>query len=228
MTHQVRAFGRAALWALPVWAALLFLGTLTHQPDANTASAAFAAYVTTSQFLVSHLVASIAGAAIGSIGVIGLMLYLQDTRVAGRAIAGMVATVVGNTLTSSVFGVAAFAQPAMGRAFMLGQKNAIDFYNDVYAAPLFGTAVVALLLFMAGGVLVGSAIAASGRFPRWAGWVYAITTVAFVLSNFLMPVGQSVASALLFISTAAVAWSAAREGRRQGHELGIPVESPIQ
>jgi hypothetical protein len=140
----------------------------------------------------------------------------------------MVATVIGNTLTSSVFGAAAFAQPAMGRAFMLGQKNAIDFYNDVYAAPLFGMAVVALLLFMAGGVLAGSAIAASGRFPRWAGWIYAITVVAFVLSNFLLPVGQSAASALLFIATVAVAWSAAREGRRQGHKLGIPVETQTQ
>ena len=33
MTQQVRTFARAALWALPVWAAMLFLGTLTHQPD---------------------------------------------------------------------------------------------------------------------------------------------------------------------------------------------------
>ena len=228
MTHQVRGFGRGALWALPVWAALLFLGTLTHQPDANRASAAFAAYVMTSEFLVSHLVASIAGAAIGSIGVIGLMLCLQDTRVAGRVTAGMVATVVGNTLTSSIFGVAAFAQPAMGRAFLAGQKNAIDFYNDVYGAPLFGTAVVALLLFMVGGVLAGSAIAASGRFPRWAGWIYAITVVAFVLSNFVLPAGQSIASALLFVASVAVAWSAVREGRRQDRKLGMPVESKIQ
>jgi len=90
MTHPVRAFARGALWALPVWAALLSLGTLTHQPDSQTAFADFAAYVTTTQFLVSHLVASIAGAAIGSIGVIALMLYLQDSKVAG------------NTLTSSI------------------------------------------------------------------------------------------------------------------------------
>jgi hypothetical protein len=185
MTHQVRAFARGALWALPVWAALLFLSTLTHQPDPQTDFAGFAAYVTTNQFLLSHLVGSIAGAAIGSIGVIGLMLFLQNTRAAGRAITGMVATVAGNTLTSSIFGVAAFAQTAMGRMFLAGQQNALDFYNQVYAGPLFGTALVALLLFIAGGVFTGSAIAASGRFPRWTGWVYAITTAGFVLSNSL-------------------------------------------
>ena len=69
MTPRVRAFARGALWALPVWAALLFLGTITHQPDTQTDFAGFAAYVTTPQFLWSHLIASIAGAAIGSVGV---------------------------------------------------------------------------------------------------------------------------------------------------------------
>ena len=215
MTHQVRTFARGALWALPVWAALLFLGTLTHQPDAQTDFAGFAAYVTTDTFLWSHLINSILGAAIGSLGVIGLMLYLQDSSAAGRAIIGMVATVTGNTLTSSVFGVAAFAQPAMGRVFLAGQPNALDFYNLVYAGPLFGTVLVALLLFITGGVFTGVAIAACGRLPRWTGWVYAVTTVGFVLSNFLLPVGQSVLSALLFVATVVVAWSAGQEGYRQ-------------
>lgn len=34
------------------------------------------------------------------------------------------------------------------------------FYNQVYAVPLFATAILGLLLFMAGGVFIGSAIAA--------------------------------------------------------------------
>lgn len=208
MTHQVRAFARGAIWMLPVWSALLFVGTLTHQPDPQTDFAAFAAYVTTTQFLLSHLFASILGAAIGSIGVIGLMLYLQDSKAAGRAITGMVATVAGNTLTTAIFGVAAFAQPAMGRLFQAGQTNALEFYNQAYAAPLFVTALVGLLFFIVGGVFAGIAIAASGRLPRWAGWVYAITTTGFVLSNFLFPAGQSLMSALLFVATIAVAWKA--------------------
>ena len=90
MTQQVRGFARGALWALPIWAILLFLGTLTHQPDPQTDFAGFAAYVTTTSFLFSHLVNSIAGAAVGSIGIIGLMLYLQDSKAAGKAITGMV------------------------------------------------------------------------------------------------------------------------------------------
>lgn len=211
MTHPIRTFGRRAIWALPMWAAMLFLSTLTHQPDPQTAFADFAAYVTTSGFLVSHLFNSIFGAALGSIGVIGLMLFLQSTKAAGKALTGMAATVAANTLTASIFGVAAFAQPAMGRAFLAGQENVLDFYNNVYAAPLFITALVSLLLFIAGGILTGMAIAAYSRWPRWTGWVYAVATPGFVLSNFLFPVGQSVTSALLFVATVVLAWSAGRE-----------------
>jgi hypothetical protein len=221
MTHQVRTFAHRAIWALPVWAALLFLGTLSHQPDPQTAFGDFAAYVTTNGFLLSHLLNSITGAAIGSIGVIGLMLLLQETKAAGKALTGMVTTVAGNTLTSSIFGVAAFAQPAMGRVFLAGQDNALDFYNNVYATPLFITALVSLLLFIVGGVFTGIAIAASERFPRWTGWVYAVTTVGFVLSNFLLPVGQSITSALLFVATIVVAWSANREAERASERTGI-------
>jgi hypothetical protein len=224
MKHQVRTFARGALWLLPVWAALLFWATLTEQPDPLTAFADFAAYVTTSQFLLSHLLGSIVGAAIGSIGVIGLMLYLQDSKVAGRAIIGMVATVTGNILMSSTYGIAAFAQPAMGRLFQAGQQNAIDFYNQIYAAPLVVTALGGLMLFLLGGVFTGIAIARSERLPRWSGWVYAIASIGFALGLFFPPVVQSVTSALLFAATLAVAWRASREDSRQSVKLGMTPE----
>ena len=41
---------RWGLWALPVWSILLFLSTLTHQPDPETEFGEFARYVTTTQF----------------------------------------------------------------------------------------------------------------------------------------------------------------------------------
>lgn len=207
---RVPRFVRRAVWALPVWAALLFLGTLSHQPDPQTDFDSFATYVTTNRFLLSHLFNSIGGAALGSIGVIGLMLHLQHSKTAGKAIAGMVTTVAGNTLTASVFGAAAFAQTAIGHAHLAGQQNMQDLYNLVYSAPLFLTVLVGLLLFMTGGVFTGMAIAGAGYFPRWAGWVYALTVVGFVLSNFILPVGQSVTSALLFGATLVVAWLTSR------------------
>jgi hypothetical protein len=223
MSH-VRTFARIALWALPVWALLLFLGTLTHQPDPQTAFPDFAAYVTTGQFLWSHLLASIAGAAIGSIGAIALMLHLLDSKAAGRAIAGAVALVAGNTLLTSIFGIAAFAQPAMGRLFLAGQQNALDFYNQVYAAPLFGTAALGLLLFIVGGVFSGLAIAAAGCLPRWTGWVVAISTAAYALSFLLLPQAQSPMAALLLVATVAVAWSAGRADCRPQESVKLSPE----
>ena len=222
MTQQVRAFARVALWALPVWAAMLFLGTLTHQPDPQKDFAGFAGYVTSTSFLLSHLINSILGAAIGSVGAVGLMLYLQDSKVAGKAITGMVAMIVSNTLVSSIFGVAAFAQTAMGRMFIAGQGNTLDFYNQIYNGTLFGTALIALLLFMLGGVLTGNAITTSGLFPGWTGWVIAISMVGFVLSAFLLDIGQSIFSALLFIATVTVAWTASRERTVQSARATVP------
>jgi hypothetical protein len=109
----------------------------------------------------------------------------------------------------------------MGRVFLAGQENALDFYNNMYAAPLFITALVSLLLFIVGDVFTGIAIAAYDSWPRWTGWVYAATTVGFVLSNFLLPVGQSITSALLFVATVVVAWSAGREDQGQSDRTGI-------
>jgi len=63
---------RLGVWALPVWAALLCLGTITEQPPWQTKPAAWSRFVTTSEFLASHLVGSILGAAIGALGMVAL------------------------------------------------------------------------------------------------------------------------------------------------------------
>ena len=215
MNPQISNFARKALWALPLWTILLFLSTLTHQPDPQTAFPAFAAYITTTQFLISHLVASIAGAAIGSIGVVALLLHLQETKGAGKAINGMVATVAANIFLTSVFGVAAFAQPAMGRLFLAGEQSAVDFYNETYAAPLFAVAMLALLLFLAGGIFNGLAISASGLYPRWTAWAYAVGAGGFVVSFLMWPLGMSIFSVLFTIAAAAIALGATRRTRSQ-------------
>src|SRR5438132_4299207 len=67
---------RWGLWLLPVWAVLLFVGTIDHQPDTRTDFAGFARYVTTPEFLASHIVASIIGAAIGVLGLLALFTFL--------------------------------------------------------------------------------------------------------------------------------------------------------
>lgn len=220
MSPQVLRFARFGLWLLPLWAVMLFLGTMTHQPDPQTAFGDWSAYVTTTRFLASHLVNSIVGAAIGSIAVVSLTLYLADSHKFPIAFLGMAATVAANTLNTAVFGVAAFVQPVLGRAFLNGQTNAPDLYNAIYAAPVFATAIPGLILMLVGGVLVGLAIARSGRFPRWAGWLYAISMILFAVSVFFFSNLQSVILALFFVSTLTVAWVASRHESPQTATAG--------
>src|SRR5215475_8688584 len=109
-------YARRGLWLLPVWAALLFYATFSHQPPYKTEFAEWSRFVTTTEFLASHLVGSIVGAAIGILGFVALAARLIET--APRlAVFGLLTGVLGNTLTTAVFGIGAFAQPAIGQAY---------------------------------------------------------------------------------------------------------------
>jgi hypothetical protein len=201
------------LWALPVWAVLLAVSTLSHQPSYSTDFPAYAEYVTTTRFLISHLVASILGAAIGVLGMIALFVHLTGEGRSRLALWGLVTSVVGNILTASVFGVAAFAQPAIGRAYLAGDtEQAVAINSDVYGVPLFATALPGLLLFAIGVVLFGAAVARSGRFPRWAGIGLALGGVLFAIIGFLFGAVQPIGGAVMIISTAWIARSAGRMG----------------
>jgi hypothetical protein len=59
---------RLGVLAIPVYGLLVFLSTLSHQPDYQTDFRAYAEYVTTTTFLVSHLLGSILGTTIGILG----------------------------------------------------------------------------------------------------------------------------------------------------------------
>src|SRR3989441_1480818 len=122
MNASIRSADKAAdrvarrfIWAGPVWAVLLFLGTISHQPPPQTDFPGYARYITTTEFLVSHIVASIAGAAIGNLGFVAIFSALIRRGGAYLALSALVTAVLGNTVITSVFGAAAFAQPAIGR-----------------------------------------------------------------------------------------------------------------
>ena len=48
-TSEAR-FARIGLWLIPLYGALLALGTITHQPDYDTDFQAYAEYITTDRF----------------------------------------------------------------------------------------------------------------------------------------------------------------------------------
>jgi hypothetical protein len=206
-SSKLDLYARWGIWTLPVWTLLLFLGTLTHQPSTQTDFPGYARYITTTEFLISHLVASILGAGIGTLGLTALFVVLCKGRTAPLALWAFVTGVIGNTLLIAIFGVAAFFQPAIGRAYLSGHMTeAVAINNDAYGPALFATALPGLLILTISIVLFSVAIARSGSLSKLAGIGFALggvlfAVIGFVLSDFV----QSIGAALLFASTVWIA-----------------------
>ncbi|MFC5142560.1 hypothetical protein ACFPK1_30340 [Actinomycetospora rhizophila] len=199
------AVARTGLWLLPLHALLLALGTLTHQPDPATRFDAYARYVTTAPFLAGHLGASIAGAALGALGAVALAVVVRGARPAVLAVATLVA---GNVVTAAVFGAAAFAQPAIGRAHLRGVAEAPAIDADVYGPALVSTALVGVLLLLVGSVALGVAVARAGL--RAAGVVYAVAMVGFLAVGFVVHPVQPVSAVVAAGAAVVIALRLAR------------------
>jgi hypothetical protein len=196
---------RIGLWLLPAYGLLLGLSTLTHQPPVADFEA-YARYVTTEVFLVSHLGASILGAALAVLGVVAVTAYLVSGRAAGLAVAGLVLTTVANIYLSAAFGSAAFVQPGIGRAHLAGVEGMPALNADTaYGPALTATAIAATLLLIASAIVLGIAITRSHRRLRAVGVAYAVLLPLFAISGFLLPIVQSAAGFAVAIATAVLA-----------------------
>ena len=191
--ERAQNWGRIGLWALGVYGVLLAASTITHQPDYTTDFPSYANYVTTQQFLLSHLIGSIAGAAFGLIGGAALLVLAGQfaPQLAGW---GFVTWTFAQVGLVSVFGVAAFFQPAIGRAFLGGAGEVATAINEeVYGVTLFAVAGLSMLLFIAGAVLLGMAARKTPSLPSWAGVTFAASAVLFVFGFLFIDVVQPVA-----------------------------------
>lgn len=194
------------VWLLPIWAVLLAASTVTHQPPYDTDFEGYADYVTTGPFLVSHLFASIGGAVLAVVGAVALAVALAATPAARTALRGVMAFVASQVLMVGGFAVAAFFQPAIGRAFHDGHDAVARAVNDdVYGPELVATISIGLLLSIVGAALLGRAANRSGVVPVWAGRTFALAVPAFAFAGFSVEIVQPVAGLLVAASAAAMA-----------------------
>jgi hypothetical protein len=198
---------RLGVLAIPVYGLLVLLSTLSHQPDYRTDFHAYAEYVTTSSFLVSHLVGSIVGTTIGLVGVLALGVVLAATAERRLALRGLVLSVAGMAFIMTLFGAATFAQPAIGRAYLAGQQAAVAINSDFYSAPAVAVGLTGGLLYSAGAVLLGVALWRAGTLPRWTGPLYAVAVPLISIVGLVVGVAQPVGAVLLIVSGA---WIASR------------------
>lgn len=196
---------RAGLWALPGYGVLLGLSTLTHQPPITDFDA-YARYITTDVFLISHLGASIFGAALAILGVVAVTTFLLRGRAAVAAVTGLVLTTVTNVFLSATFGSATFVQPGIGRAHLDGVAGMEALNRDTAYGPAFiATAVSATLLFVVSAVVLGTAIARTHARLRWHGVAYAVLLPVYAVSGFVVQTVQPVAGFALAAATTALA-----------------------
>ena len=196
---------RIGLWALPAYGVLLGLSTVTHQPAVDDFDA-YARYVTTGVFLVSHLGASIFGAALAILGAVALTSYLVRGRAARTAIAGLTLTTVSNVFLASTFGSAAFVQPGIGRAHLAGTPGMPALNADTaYGPAFFATALTATLFLIVSAVVLGVAIARTDRRLRRYGIAYAVLLPAFAVSGFVLQPAQAATGFALAAATALLA-----------------------
>jgi hypothetical protein len=200
-----RRLASLGVWLLPVYALLLALSTLTHEPDHAEDFEAWSRFVTTDVFVVSHVGASILGAGLGLVGSVCAMVLMLRGPAAGTALVATALTIIGNVLFTSVFAAAAYAQPAIGRAFLGGTPGAEGLYDDVYGAPLLTAFALGAVTFIAGALLVGRALARTAPSLRWAGWTYGASLVLFLVAGFTVSFLQPVTAGVACVAVVVVA-----------------------
>jgi hypothetical protein len=219
MSTTAHRAARAGLWALPAYGLLLGLSTLTHQPSTDDFDA-YARYITTGVFLVSHLAASIFGAALAILGAVAVTAYLIRGRAAGTAVTGLVITTVTNVFLAAAFGSAAFVQPGLGRAHLAGVAGMPALNDDTaYGPALFATALTATFFLVVAAIVLGTAIARTSSRLRWYGVAYAVLLPLFAVTGFTVQPLQpwtgfafAVATAALAVRLPAIAVEQAKDG----------------
>lgn len=209
-------FLRWAAWLVPLHAGLLVWGTRERQPSPGTEFARWAAFVTTDEFRWAHLVASIGGQAAGMVGTAALTaLVVTRGAPVGRSALGLLMHLTGSSLMLSGFGIAAFAQPAIGDLHGRHPGLAQDLYDAVYSPTAFVVLLTGLALFSFSTVATGSAMRLTAGMPRWAGLGYAVAGPLFGVVGFLFGPFQTL-GALALVAAGAVAARelAAAPGRR--------------
>ena len=189
---------RWVVWLLPLHALLLMWGTRERQPSPSTDFAEWARFVSTAELRWSHLIASIGGQTLGVIGTAALTaLLVARGAPIGRSAVGLFLHLSGSSLMLSGFGIAAFAQPAIGRLHETQPRLAENLYHAVYDSTAFVVLLTGLVLFSFSTVATGSALRVTPGVPPLAGRLFMLAGPLFGIIGFLFAPFQTVGSLTL-------------------------------
>ncbi|HKH76822.1 MAG TPA: hypothetical protein VKA51_07695, partial [Rubrobacteraceae bacterium] len=175
---------RAGLLALPVYGLLTFATTFDAQPDQAKDPEAWAHYVSSTSYLVTHMIAATGGTILAIFGVFALGAYLATSRSGRLGLAAMFTAAAGHALLMVPAVISTFATPAIAEAYLTGMESIItrvEFHPAMMVVYLLG-----LLLAFVGNVLLGVAVWRSGTLPKWAGSIWAASVPTFYVLGALL------------------------------------------
>jgi hypothetical protein len=130
----------------------------------------------------------------------------------------------------AMFGVAAFAQRAIGKAYLAGHHDVVSLNSSVYGTAANVTVGVSLGLTLIGMVLFAMAIFASGSLPRVAGVLLVLWLPIFAIGSIM---GNPLAQIGAVVLIGAGSWIALRVWREDhlapdsASGQGTPVTSRV-
>ncbi len=223
---------RAGLLALPLYGLLTFATTFDAQPDQVKEPEAWARYVSSTSYLVTHLFAATGGTILAIFGVFALGAYLATSRSGRLGLAAMVTAAVGHALLMVPSVISTFVSPAIGEAYLAGMEDVIkgvEFHPAMIIIYLLG-----LLLAFVGNVLLGVAVYRSGTLPRAAGALWVVSVLTFYVLGAVLGIftteaslpTQPVGALLMAISGG---WMALRAMRRPSTQaVGVRAQPSVQ
>jgi uncharacterized membrane protein YgdD (TMEM256/DUF423 family) len=179
------------LLGLPLYGAMTFFSSLDPQPDPNTHLEAWSRFVTTDSYVLKHLLLSDLGIVFAIFGTFALGVHLASSRAGRMGLWAMVVTVFGSALFLTIGGVTTFAAPEEGQAVLAGVEE-FESLPTIFANTLMmATFGVAVLLMLAGNVLLGVAVWRSETLPKWAGALWVAGSALPLLGQLyiMLPIG---------------------------------------
>ena len=171
------------LLGLPLYGALTFWSSMNPQPDPNTHYDAWARFVTTTHYVLTHLFGSILGIILAIFGTFALSTYLASGRAGRLGLVAMVITVFGSALFLTVGGVSTFSAPEQGQMHLEGIEGYLEMPTILAQTVFMATFGGSVLLMFVGNLLLGVAVWRSRTLPRWAGALWAAAAL------FMYPLG---------------------------------------
>lgn len=218
MHHRttISTWTAVGITALPVYAILLAVGTLAPQPDQVSDPEGWARFVSTTHYLIGHIATNVIGPVLGILGTFALTALIA-ARTPRLAPTGLLLAVTGHVLFSVPGVISTFVTPAIGHAYLQGNRDVMTLEFPAAATMI---TLLALLFAVTGNVLLGIASARSAVVPGWTGAMWAAGTVIFYLLGAAL--GMATTGASLLTQPVGALLLAVSGGVMARHAYGTP------